>query len=105
MVQQDSSSDPNEGAVPPLRLRLYVAGLSPNSTTAAATLRALRLEFSSRAIELETIDVLREPQRALPDRVFQTPMLIKIAPLPERRIVGNLSERRMLLAALGLEEA
>jgi hypothetical protein len=32
-----------------------------------------------------------------------TPTLLKLSPAPERRIVGNLSQTRRLLEALGLE--
>ena len=48
-----------------LRVRLYVAGRSPNSVVAANTLRALMAEFSPLGFDLETVDVLQEPERAL----------------------------------------
>ena len=37
----------------------------------------------------------------LRDGVLVTPMLIRCAPLPERRILGNLRDRALLLAVLG----
>jgi circadian clock protein KaiB len=89
----------------PLRLRLYIAGRSPNSVIAANTLRTLLAEFSSLGVDLETVDVLREPERALRDGVLATPMLVKLEPAPERRILGNLSDRKTVLAVLGLDEA
>jgi circadian clock protein KaiB len=86
------------------QVRLYVAGDGPNSESAIATLRSLLTEFSEAPVDLEIIDVLEEPERALRDRVLITPMLVKVAPPPERRILGRLGDRTTLLTVLGLEE-
>jgi hypothetical protein len=37
--------------------------------------------------------------------VYVTPTLVRFAPAPEVRVVGNLSEVAPMLAALGLREA
>jgi circadian clock protein KaiB len=52
--------------------------------------------------EIEVVDVLREPQRALSEGVYLTPTLVKVSPDPVRRVVGSLSESRPVLEALGL---
>jgi circadian clock protein KaiB len=82
-----------------LRIRLYVAGDAPNSTTALDTLRSVIAQRSIQ-VELEVIDVLTEPERGLRDGVLFTPMLVRVAPPPERRILGNLSNRATLLGVL-----
>jgi len=89
---------------PRTQVRVYVAGDGPNSEGAIAALRALLAEFSQHAIDLEIVDVIQEPERAMRDGVLVTPMLVKHAPPPERRILGRLSDRRLLLSVLGLEE-
>ncbi len=53
--------------------------------------------------EIEIVDVLRDPKRALADGVFMTPALLKLAPSPVRKIVGNLAQTQTVLLALGLE--
>jgi circadian clock protein KaiB len=87
------------------QLLLYVAGDAPNSARARANLN----DFCRRVLQdrhaLEVIDVLQDPQRALADGVYLTPMLVKLAPSPARRIVGNLSDLQRLLDALGLAGA
>jgi circadian clock protein KaiB len=83
-------------------VRLYVAGEAPNSVAAIANLR-LALAHSECSAHVETIDVLRDPDRALRDGVFVTPMLVRVAPLPERRILGNLRDRDTLLGVLGID--
>jgi circadian clock protein KaiB len=87
-----------------LRIRLYVAGDAPNSVAASSNLRAVVAGLPKDRVELDVIDVLAAPERGLTDGVFITPMLVKVEPLPERRVLGTLNDRRGLLAALGLEE-
>jgi circadian clock protein KaiB len=84
------------------RFRLYVAGDAANSLAAIANLRALCERCLAGVYQVELIDVLTEPLRALADGVLMTPMLIKIAPLPVRRIIGSLSEAATILLALDL---
>ena len=84
---------------------LYIAGDTPNSTQAVANLNALcRLHLPGQ-YEIENVDVFREPQRALANRIFLTPTLIKLAPAPVVRIIGTLSQPEAVLQALGLEMA
>lgn len=86
------------------RLRLFIAGDSPNSVQAIINLRTVCQEYLPERHEIELVDVLREPQRALADSILLTPTLVKLAPQPVRKIVGNLSQRGPLLAALGIGE-
>jgi circadian clock protein KaiB len=51
--------------------------------------------------EVEIVDILLHPERALVDGVLLTPMLVKLAPAPIRRVVGSLSQRETVLHALG----
>lgn len=88
-----------------LRVRLFLAGTSPNSIAALANLRAVLSEFAHHHVDLEVFDVLTDADQAARDGVFITPMLIKAEPLPERRILGRLQDRAMLVGALGLSEA
>lgn len=84
------------------RLRLYVAGGTPNSAQARTNLTALCRKLLPGRHEIEIVDVNREPNRALTDGIFMTPSLLKLAPSPVRMIVGTLSSPEALLEALGL---
>ena len=52
---------------------------------------------------LEVVDVIEDPRRAMADGVLVTPSLIKLSPGPAAQVVGNLSDRKRLLLALGLK--
>ena len=86
-------------------LRLYVAGAGPNSLVSAANLRRVCEEHLRGRYRLEIVDVLREPSRAVRDGVVLSPTLVKVSLPPRRRIVGTLRDHRLVLEALGLEEA
>lgn len=86
------------------KFRLFVADDTLNSIQASSNLTALCKAHLPGRYEIEIVDVLLQPKRALADGIFMTPTLIKIFPLPTRRIVGTLSEPRTVLRALGLAE-
>lgn len=83
-----------------LRLRLYVAGRAPNSVQAIRNLEALCEEHFARCHDLEIVDLLDEPARALADGVVVTPTLIKLHPGPRQKIIGNLSDAARVLLVL-----
>jgi circadian clock protein KaiB len=93
---------PNRTAT--FRFRLYVAGDAPNSRLARANLHAICSAYGADEVEIEEVDVLREPSRALADRVRMTPTLIEIAPAPGVRIVGPLVDWRRVRLTLGLPD-
>lgn len=102
-TEQQGQNGPREGEI--LRLRLYVAGKSPNSVRALANLRAIcEGSLQDGCWELEVVDVFADPMRAVEDRVLVTPTLVKLTP-PAVQIVGDLSETQTVLDALDLGES
>ena len=87
---------------PALTLRLYVAVGTRNSDAAVANLAALCRARLPEQPHVEIVDVMREPKRALADGIFMTPTLVKLAPLPTRKVVGSLSNVECVLQALEL---
>ncbi len=85
-------------------LQLYVADDAPNSVQARGNLRALCRSKLSDRHQLEVIDVFKDPARALLEGIFMTPTLLKVLPLPARRIVGTLSDLVAVCEALGIED-
>ena len=84
------------------KFRLYVAGGGPNSSQARANLDAFCRDYLPDRHKIEIIDVFKDPKRALADRIFMTPTLIKLWPLPVRTIVGTLSNEQIVLQTLGM---
>jgi circadian clock protein KaiB len=84
----------------PIVLRLYVAGHAPNSLRAIANARTICDKHFAAAHELEIIDLLDNPRRALADGIIVTPTLLKVMPLPVQRVIGNLSDTEQVLQTL-----
>jgi circadian clock protein KaiB len=89
-------------ASPRVAVRLYVAGDGPNSAAARHNLQVYLARHEETPVEVEVIDVLLHPGRAFRDGVVVTPTLVRIAPLPERRVIGDLRDTAALAAGLGL---
>ena len=86
------------------KFRLYIAGGTENAARAVANLTSLCRELLPERHEIEIVDVLREPKRALVEGIYMTPALHRVAPLPRQKIIGSLSQRDEVIAALGLTD-
>jgi circadian clock protein KaiB len=94
---------PQRGGRVKRSLRLYVAGNAPNSLNAVANAKTICEAHLGSQYELEIVDVLKHPRRALADGIIVTPTLLKLLPLPVQRVVGNLSDTSQVLRTLGSE--
>jgi circadian clock protein KaiB len=83
-----------------LLLRLYVAGNAPNSLRAVANTKAICEEYLTARYELEIVDLLKHPERAIADGIIVTPTLLRLQPLPVQRMIGNLSDTDQVLLML-----
>ncbi len=86
------------------QFRLYVAGDAQNSAAAVDNLHGLCAHYLAERHAIEIVDVFLHPARALADGIFMTPALVKLTPLPTRKIIGTLSETDVVVQALGLAE-
>ncbi len=87
----------------PLELRLYVAGQSVKAQRAISNLARMGSEELGR-VPVEVVDVLQDPQAAEEARILATPTLVRLSPLPVRRVVGDLSDPVLVLLGLELDE-
>ena len=103
-MKHEPARGPARGSREFLSLRLYVAGQAPNSAAAIRNLGILfpGREASGQPVKIEIVDLLREPLRGLLDGVVLSPTLVRLAPPPVRRVVGNLSNHEAVLLALGI---
>jgi len=86
----------------PYIFRLYVTGASPNSLRAIANTRELCEEHFSENYELEIIDVHQQPSVARKENIIALPLLIKKHPLPEKRLIGDMSDMERVLKSIGV---
>lgn len=82
--------------------RLYLNGGTPNSVRALVNLYAICTRHFAGSHRIEVVDVLKSPRLALEAGIVVTPTLVKVAPAPELKIIGDLSDEEAVLHALGL---
>jgi circadian clock protein KaiB len=83
-------------------LRLFVTGASPNSVKAIANLKSVFETYIKGRYSLEIIDVYQQELTAEKEQIIALPMLIKKLPLPERRLIGDMSDTARVLRGLGI---
>ncbi len=83
-------------------LRLYIAGNTPKSVTALSNLKRYCEEHLKGQYEIEIIDLLKNPQLAAGDQILAVPTLVKKAPEPVRKIIGDLSNEAKVLVGLDI---
>jgi circadian clock protein KaiB len=83
-------------------LQLFITGATPNSTRAIANMKAICEQYLKDNYRLEIIDVYLEKELAMQKQIVALPMLIKIFPLPERKLIGDMSKTEKVLEALGI---
>ena len=83
-------------------LRLFITGASPNSIRAVENTKAICEEYLKGRYQLEIIDIHQQPQLAEGEDVIAVPLMIKKAPYPERRMIGDMSDTERVLKGLGL---
>lgn len=83
-------------------LRLYITGATPNSIRAITNIKEIcELHLKGR-YQLDIIDVYQQGALAEREQLVALPLLIRKNPLPERRIIGDLSDRPKVLKCLGI---
>ncbi|KLK88357.1 hypothetical protein SZ63_04840 [Methanoculleus sediminis] len=84
-------------------LRLYVAGQTPKSLAAFASIKRICEEHLAGRYEIEVIDLLEHPQLARGDQIFAVPTLVRKLPPPLRKIIGDLSNTEKVLVGLDVQ--
>ncbi|MEU6820465.1 circadian clock KaiB family protein [Streptomyces atriruber] len=83
---------------------LFVAGATERSDAARWNLLTLCDTRLVDGYELEVIDVMQQPELAEENHILATPTVLRLSPLPRRRVIGDLSDQNRAALALGLPD-
>lgn len=83
-------------------LRLFVTGMTPRSTEAIDAIKAVCEEHLRGRYSLEVIDIYEHPELARSSQILAVPTLVKLLPLPLRRLIGDLTDQQRVLRGLDL---
>lgn len=85
-------------------LKLYVTGTTSRASEAIRKTSEI-VEHFLVDCELEVVDILARPDLAEQDRIIATPTIVRVAPPPLRKVIGDISDPHTLLNGLGLVDA
>ena len=86
------------------RLLLLVAGSTLRSRRAIENVRNICEKELMGHVELQIIDIHQRPDLAKTYQVVAVPTLLKLLPLPVRRIIGDLSNKERVAQGLELDD-
>ena len=86
----------------PYVLRLFITGTTSRSARAIANLRRVCERRLHGEYDLEVVDIYQHPAAAKEYQIVAAPTLVKMLPLPLRRIIGDLANEERILAGLDL---
>jgi len=87
---------------PEYELILYITGATPNSMRAITNVKQLCEDHLKGRYSLQIIDVYQQGALAAEEQLVALPVFIKRLPLPQRRMIGDMSDTKKVLKGLGL---
>jgi circadian clock protein KaiB len=82
-------------------LWLFIINNQPNSVRAVINIETICEKHLKGRYELKIIDLNQQPTLALSEDIIAVPTLIKKFPLPEIKLIGDLSDTESVLKGLG----
>lgn len=86
----------------PWRFELYIAGSSPKQQSALRNLQEMCRKSLGDNYSIDIVDVNEQPERAREQQVLAVPTVVRLTPEPQRRVVGDLSQRDQVYRGLEL---
>lgn len=83
-------------------LRLFVSGMLHNSFIAIKNIKQICETYLKDNYDLEVIDIYQQPEIAVSEQILIIPVLIIKIPLPEKRLIGDLSDVQKVLEILNI---
>ena len=109
-MTESKKSTPGKGSVatrgvngPEYVLSLFVSGILHNSVRAVKNINQICEQHLKDNYKLEIIDIYQHPDLAVREQIVVIPVMIIKFPLPERRIIGDLSDTQKVLEILKCE--
>ncbi len=85
-------------------LKLYVAGLNPDTARTPANLKTICQEHLAGRYRIKVVDLFKQPKLARGEQILAVPTLVRRLPPPMRQIIGNLSDTQKVLVGPDLAQ-
>ncbi len=88
-----------------LDLDLYIADDTPRSRLAVSNLERICEKHLPGQCRIRVVDLEQNPQLACQEQIIAIPTLVRKWPQPIKKVLGDLSNVELVLAALGVKTA
>lgn len=85
---------------PNYKLKLFIAGITPGSIRAIENVKDLCNSYLAGKYDLEVIDIYQQRHMIKEMNIIAVPTLIRILPEPERRIIGDMTDKKEIIAVM-----
>jgi circadian clock protein KaiB len=99
----NNKSNPESNIKGKFILQLYIAGMSENSVLAIQNITQLCNQYLKDHFDLDIIDIYKNPAVAEEQKIVFSPSLIRQFPLPRKILIGDLSDTKKVILALGIK--
>ena len=104
MSAKAAIKDTRHSRGPSVQFRLYIAGTTRKSLQAFENLDTFCKKYISVGYKIEVVDLKAEPRAARKDNIVALPTMLKIAPGPALRVIGDCSNTSQMLRILDIVE-
>lgn len=84
------------------KFTIYVAGNTERSASIIARLKEICNLYIGDAYDIQVVDMLEHPELARQHQILAAPTVIRTHPVPERRVIGDLSHISLVVNGLEL---
>ncbi len=84
-------------------LNLYVAGKTPKANLTYSNLKQICDKYLQSKCSIRVVDLLENPKIAKEEHIMAIPTIVREYPLPEIRLIGDLSNTERVLSKLDLK--
>ena len=102
MKRRGRGRRPKKPDIQEYKLRLYVTGQTTRSIRSIENLRRLCEKYLKGRFKLEVVDIYQQPALAAEGQIIAAPTVIKLMPLPLRRLVGDFSDQTRVVLGLDI---
>ncbi len=103
-IAEPSERGFTEHSSPDYVLKLYIAGHTTRSIQAITAAKAFCEAHLLGRYHLEIIDIYQYPDATEAEQIISVPTLVRKLPLPQRKLVGDITNEARLRTCLGLDK-
>jgi circadian clock protein KaiB len=82
--------------------KLFIVKDNPKSQSLVERVQRLLKDVLGENYQVDIIDILENPELAMRDKVIASPTLIKVSPLPQKRLIGHFNDNEKIISGLNL---